>query len=75
MGLTDLPGNDGKVMSDRKIISIRYERYESGNRDYCSHISVTFETAGKFLIVFVRLILEKVEVDIYTGPRRKSDVR
>ena len=46
-----------------------------GNRDYCSHISVTVETTGKFVIVFVRLILGKVGVDGFTGPRRESDIR
>ena len=30
-----------------------------GDRDYYSHILVTFETTRKFLIVFVKLILEK----------------
>ena len=27
----------------------------------------TFETTGKFVIVFVRLILGKVGVDVFTG--------
>ena len=36
---------------------------------------MTFETTGKFLIVFVRLILGKVGVDGFTGPRRESDIR
>ena len=45
------------------------------NRDYYSHILVTFETTGKFVIVFVRLILRKVGVDVFTGRRRESDVR
>ena len=45
-----------------------------GNKDYYSHISMTFETTGKFVIVFVRLILGKVGVDGFTGPRRESDV-
>ena len=36
---------------------------------------MTFEIAGKFLIVFVRLILGKVGIDVFTGPRRESDVR
>ena len=45
-----------------------------GNRDYYSHISVTFKTRGKFVIVFVRLILGKVGVDGFTGPRRERDV-
>ena len=71
----DLPGHDGKVMSDMKIISISHQGYKGGNRDYCSHFSVTFETTGKFLIVFVRLTLEKMGVDGFTGPRRESDVR
>ena len=30
-----------------------------GNTDYYNHILVTFETTGKFVIVFVRLILGK----------------
>ena len=38
------------------------------NRDYYSHILVTFETTGKFVIVFVRLILGKKGVDAFTGP-------
>ena len=43
-----------------------------GDRDYYRHILVTFETTGKFVIVFVRLILRKVGVDVFTG---ESDVR
>ena len=46
-----------------------------GDRDYYRHILVTFETTGKFVIVFVRLILGKVGVDVFTGPRREGDVR
>ena len=46
-----------------------------GNRDYSKHILVTFGTTGKFVIVFVRLILGKVGVDVFTGLRRESDVR
>ena len=48
--LMDLPGHNGKVTSDKKTISILYEGYKSGNRDYGSHFSVTFETTGKFLM-------------------------
>ena len=47
---------------------------ESGNRDYYAGILVTFETIGKFVIVFLRLILRKVGVDVFTGPRREGDV-
>ena len=46
----------------------------SGDRDYYRHISVTFETTGKFVIVFVKLILGKVGVDVFTGSRRESDI-
>ena len=46
-----------------------------GNRDYYSHFLVTFETTGKFVIVFVRLILGKVGVDVVTGPQREIDIR
>ena len=74
-GLTHLPGHNRKVTSDKKIISISHQGYKGGIRDYCSHFSVTFETTGKFLIVFVRLILGKVVVDGFTEPRRESDIR
>ena len=47
----------------------------SGNRDYYNHFLVTFETTGKFVIVLVRLILGKLEVDGFTVPRRENDIR
>ena len=73
--MTDLPSHDGKVTSDTKLISVSNQRHKGRNRDYCSHFSVTFETTGKFLIVFVRLILGKKEVEGFTGRRQKSDIR
>ena len=75
MGFTDLSGHDGKMTSDKKIISISYECYKGGNRDYCSHFSVTFVTTGIFLIVFVRLILRKLGIDGFTRPQRESEIR
>ena len=36
---------------------------------------MTFETAGKFLIAFVILILGEVGVDVFGGSRRESDIR
>ena len=75
LGLTDLPDHDGKVTPDKKMAFISHQRYKVENRDYCSHISVIFETRGKFLIVFVRLILGKKEVVGVTGPRRDIDIR
>ena len=36
---------------------------------------MTFERTGKFVIVFVRLILGKVGVDGFTEARRESDIR
>ena len=38
-----------------------------GNRDYYSHILVTFETTGEFVIVFVRLILVKLGLTYLPG--------
>ena len=73
--MTDLSGHDRKVTSDKKIIFIPCEVYNSGNRDYCSHFSVALETTGKFLIVFVRLILGKVGLGRFAGPRRESGIR
>ena len=70
-----LPGHEGKVMSDKKMISISHQGYKGGNRDYWSHFSVTFERTGKFEIVFVRLILGKVRIDGITGPRQESGIR
>ena len=49
--------------------------YKGGKRDYSSNFSVIFEITCKFLIVFVRLILEKVETDGFTGPRQEMDIR
>ena len=63
------------MTSDKKVIFISHQGYKGGNRDYCSHFSATFETTGKFLTAFVRLILGKVRVDGFTGPRRESDIR
>ena len=57
------------------MISISNQGYNGGNRDYCSHFLLTFETTVKFLIVFVKLILGKVRVDRFTGPRWESDIR
>ena len=73
--MKDLLGHDEKVTSDKKMISISHKGYRGGNRDCCSHFLVTFETTGKFLIVFVRLILGKVWDDGFTGPRRENDIR
>ena len=70
-----LPGYYEKVPSDKKTIFISHQRYTGGNRDYCSHFSVTFETTSKFLIMFLRLILGKNGVDGVTGPRREIDIR
>ena len=56
------------------MISISHKGYKGGNRDYCSHFSVTFKTTGKFLIVFVRLILGKKGVDGFTETPRESDI-
>ena len=57
------------------MISISHQGYKGGNRDYCSHLSLTFEKTGKFLIVFVRLILGKVRVDGITGLWEESGIR
>ena len=37
--------------------------------------SVIFQTASKFVVVFIRLILGKVGLEEFTGPQRKIDVR
>ena len=60
---------------DKTMTPISHERYKGGIRNYCSHFSVTFETTGKFLIVFARLILGKMGVDVITGLQQESDIR
>ena len=75
VGFMDLPGHDGKMTSDKKMVSISQQRCKGGNRDYCSHFSVTLEKTGKFLIVFVRLVLRKRGVDGFTKPRRECGIR
>ena len=59
LGLTDLPGHDGKVTSDMEMIFISNQKHNGGNRDYCSHFSVTFETTGRFLIAFCKVDIGK----------------
>ena len=69
LALMYLPGHDGEVTSDQKIICNSYQRYKGRNREYCTHFSMIFETSIKFLIVFERLILGKVGIDEFTGPQ------
>ena len=57
------------------MIFISHQICKGGNRDYCSHFLVTFERTGKFLIVFLRLILGKKGVGGVTGPRREIDIK
>ena len=75
LGLTNLPGHDGKVTSDKKIIFISLQRYKVGNRDFWSYFLVTFEATSKFLIVFVRLILERKWVDVVIRLQREIEIR
>ena len=76
LGLTNLPGHNDKMTSDKTMTFMAHQRYKNENRDYFSQFLIIFETTkGKFLIVFVRLILGKVEVDRFTVPRRESDIR
>ena len=63
------------MISDKKMIFISHQRCKGGNRDYCSHFSVTFETIRKFLIVFERLIRGNRRVDGFTGPQQECDIR
>ena len=71
MELTDLPGHEGKITSDKKMIFISHQRYKVGNRDYCG----IFETASKCLNCFVRLILRKVGADGFPRPQPETDIR
>ena len=73
--MTDLPGHDRKLTSDEKLIFTSHQKYIDGNRDYCSHFLLIFETTGKFLIVFMKLIQEKIGVDVVTDLRREIDIR
>ena len=36
---------------------------------------MTFKTTSKFLVAFVRLILGKVGVDVFTGPPGEINIR
>ena len=69
MGQADLPNHDGKVASDKNMISNSYQMYKGGNINCCSYFLVIFETRSNFLIVFVRLILGKAGVEGFTRPQ------
>ena len=73
--MTHLPGHEGKMTSDKKMICNSYQRCKGGNRDCCNHFLVIFERTSKFVIVFVRLISGKVGVDGFTRARQEIDVR
>ena len=73
--LTNLPDQDWKLTSDGNLILSSYERSQSANRDYCSHFWLISQAKSKFAIACVRLMLGKVRLDWFTGPRRKTDVR
>ena len=67
--------HNGKVTLDKKMIFISHQRCKSRNRDHQNHFSVTLETAGNFLFLFVRLILGKKGVDRVTGPQWEIYIR
>ena len=73
--MTESPGHDGKVTSDKKMIFNSHQRNKGGNKDYCNHFSLIFETASKFPIAFLRLVFEKAGVDGVARLRREIDVR
>ena len=75
LGLMYSPGLNGKVTSDKEMICNSHQKYKGANRDYSSKFSVIFKITSKYLIGFVRLILGKVGVDGFTGPRREIDMR
>ena len=56
------------------MICESYQTYKGENRDHCSHFSVIFETANKFLIVFVGLILGEKGADGVTGPQWENEI-
>ena len=69
-------GYNEKVTSDKKTLFISDQRYKGGNRDYCSHFSLIFETTNKFPIVLLRYLFGKVELPEFPGHDGKltSDV-
>ena len=64
--MTDLSGHVEKLTSDMNLI---LNFYEELREQILQPSSVTFQTISKFVIAFVRLILAKVVVDGFTGPR------
>ena len=70
-----LPGHNGKVTSNKKMIFISHQRSNVGNKNYCSHFSVIFEATSNIPINFLRLLSEKAGVGRVTGPRQEIDIR
>ena len=75
MDLANLLGHYLKVESGKKMICNSYRRYNGENRDFYNYFLVISEITIKVLIVLVRLILEGVGIDGFTGPRREIDIR
>ena len=59
LGLTYLLGHDQKMTSDKTMTPISHQRYKGGNRDYCSHFSVTFKKTSKFSDCFWKIDIGK----------------
>ena len=59
LGLTNLPGRNGRVTSDKGMVLDSHQGHKDENRDYCSYFSVIFKTTKKILIVFVSWYWEK----------------
>ena len=75
LGVDVFTGPRREIDVRSKRISISSEGYKDENRDSSNHFSKRFETTFKFVVVFVRLILGKVGVDVFAEPRRKSGVK
>ena len=67
------------VIEPRREIGIRYEFdfkiIWKGLKDSYSRFQLNFQEIIKFVIVSVRLILQKVGVDGLTGPQQEKDAR
>ena len=70
-GWPDLPGHDDKLTPDMKLILNSYKVL----RVQTEVVLVIFLPATKFGIVCVGLILGKVGIDRFTGPRGEIKVR
>ena len=77
VGVNVFPGHDGRVTPDKKIFAnhVKGLEVEIETFSVIRAFFNNFEITSKFPVVFVKLMIDKVGVDGFIGPRQETDIR